>query len=249
MAPTPPGLRRDKPLYQAVFDSLRQKLGDGKWEVGDVFPSEAELIQLYGASRITIRHALQKLEAQGFINRTATRRTTVAALSPHRQRPLVVRSIDDIIAMVSDARLDVQSWRTERSSADAELLGLPPRTDLYCLRSVLFRNEAPILRSIIYFPPEIGSRLTRDMFNDVIVFRVLGRELGVFLKDVWVTISAELANADDAAQLGCARGDPLLVTQLLYHSDGGQPVELAYSRRSGDDAQFSTRLSTFAGDA
>lgn len=233
---------REKPLYQTIFEALRQRIGGHEWPVGGPFPSEAELSTAFSASRITVRHALRLLEDEGYIRKAAARRTVLVATAPRQRNPWIVRSIDDIIAMVADARLRVLSWRPESSAGDAELLGLSPRTRLHCLRSVLERRGAPILRSIIYFPPDIGERLKQEMFNDVIVFRVLGRELGIFLEDVRITVWPELADKTDAAQLKCATGTPLLVTQLLYHAEGGRAVEVAYSRRFGPDARFSTTV-------
>ena len=102
----------------------------------------------------------------------------------------------------------------------------------------------PYARSIIYFPPQIGSRLTRDAFDDAVVFRVLQRELGLRIDNVRLTVWAELATAEDAASLGCEAGAALLVSQLLYQDEAGRPIELAYSRSLATEARLSTTLST-----
>jgi GntR family transcriptional regulator len=231
------------PLYLKVYEALRNRLSAGEWAVGASLPSESELSATLSASRITIRHALRLLENDGFIRKETTKRPVVVALDRHLNRRWSIDSIDDIIALVGDARLEVLSWRKETSPADAQLLGEAPRTLLWCLRSVLMRNDAPLTRSIIYFPPAIGSRLRRKDFDDVIVFRVLKRELGIALAEVGVTVWAELAGDDDAALLGCGTGQPLLVTQFRYHDERKRPVEVAYSRRHGPDARFATLVS------
>ncbi|WP_342362021.1 GntR family transcriptional regulator [Terrarubrum flagellatum] len=234
--------RRDTPLYQSIFDNLRQRLGAGEWPVSASFLSEAEISAAYSASRITVRHALRLLESEGYIRKAAARRTTVVATAPQQRRPWVVKSIDDIIAQVADASFQLISWKQETSPEDAELLGLPSLTRLNCLRGVLVRAGAPFLRSIIYFPPEIGAKLREENFNDVVVFRVLARELGLYPDDVRITVWPELAGDDDVALLKCRKGEPLLVTQLFYSADGGKPTEVAYSRRCGPDARFSTSV-------
>ena len=234
---------RGKPLYQTVFDSLRRRISDGEWTVGQALLSEAELLEAYQVSRITARHALRLLEAEGYIRKNAKRRSVVLATTPPRRGEWMVQSIDDIIAQAAGARLRVLSWRRERSPENARLLHLGPQVPLHCLRGVLLRGDTPFLRSIIYFPPAIGSRLRIGDFNDVIVFRVLARELGISLTDVQITVWPELAGDDDAAHLGCVHGAPLLVTQLLYRGGDGAPIQVSYSRRSGAEARFSTRIS------
>jgi GntR family transcriptional regulator len=156
----------------------------------------------------------------------------------------IVESMDDIVAMVGDARLEITNWRRERSSPDADILGLRAVTPLPCLRGILSRGQKAYARSIIYFPPRIGSRLRRRDFDDVVVFRVLMRELGVRIDDVRMTVWAELATPEDAAGLGCETGSALLVTQLLYRDDAGELVEVAYSRALASEARLSTRLVT-----
>jgi GntR family transcriptional regulator len=239
-----PPVRQERggPLYLGVFNRLRSALQSGHWELGSSLPSESELSRQFDVSRITIRHALSLLESEGYIRKARARRPVVVATVP-QMRGLMVESLEDIVAMVGDARLDVKTWREEHSP-DAALFGLDPRTKLHCLRSILVRADKPYARSIVYFPPAIGSRLSRSAFDDTVIFRVLQREIGVQIKDVQLTIWAESASAEDAASLRCPVGAALLVMQLLYRQEGGDVIELAYSRSLASEVRLSTHLTT-----
>jgi GntR family transcriptional regulator len=232
-----------KPLYLTIYETLAHRLTEGEWGIGTSFPSESELSGSLSASRITIRHALRLLENDGFIRKERTKRTVVVAMERQINRRWSIKSIDDIITLVGDAKLNVLSWGHEASPEDAQLLGESSKTPLWCLRSVLTLDNKPFTRSIIYFPPAIGSRLKKRDFNDVIVFRVLKRELGISLHEVGITVWAENACEEDTEQLGCEPGQSLLVTQFRYHDQQKRPVEVAYSRRYGPDARFATLIS------
>jgi DNA-binding GntR family transcriptional regulator len=231
-----------EPLYLAVFNRIRAALQTRRWEVGSSLPSEAELSRQFAVSRITIRHALSLLESEGYIRKARARRPVVVATAPQR-RGWTVESLEDIVAMVGDARLDVKTWREEHSP-DAALFGLDHGTRLHCLRSILVRDGKPYARSIVYFPPAIGSRLSRSVFDDTVVFRVLQREIGVRIEDVQLTIWAESASPEDAASLRCEVGAALLVMQLLYWREGGDLIEVAYSRSLASEVRLSTHLTT-----
>lgn len=231
-------------LYLIVHQALREELLQGRWSIGGSLPSEFELSAQFNVSRITIRHAMRLLEAEGFIRKARARRAVVVTTTPKAQSGWMVESIDDIIAMVGNAKLRIESWRKETSAGDAKLFGLPAGTRLHCLRGVLVRDDTPYTRSTIYFSPHIGAQLSRDAFDDPVVFRVLQRELGIRLDDVRLTIWAELARAEDAAVLGCDLGAALLVMQLSYYEEGGALVEVAYSRSLASEARLSTRLTT-----
>ena len=50
-----------------VFTQLKDQIINGEWRPGDRIPSEAQLIQLFGVSRGTVRQAVQKLAGEGLI--------------------------------------------------------------------------------------------------------------------------------------------------------------------------------------
>lgn len=52
---------------EQVFQQLKALLIEGEWKQGDKLPSENELADLFGVSRITVRQALQKLVALGLL--------------------------------------------------------------------------------------------------------------------------------------------------------------------------------------
>ena len=52
---------------EQVFEQLKKLLIQGEWKQGEKIPSENELADMFGVSRITIRQALQKLSTLGLI--------------------------------------------------------------------------------------------------------------------------------------------------------------------------------------
>ncbi|WP_314414164.1 GntR family transcriptional regulator [Streptomyces kroppenstedtii] len=65
-----------RPLVERVTDLLRADTVG----VGDRFPTEKELCELFGASRTAVRSAIAQMEGQGLIGRGATRGREVRAL-------------------------------------------------------------------------------------------------------------------------------------------------------------------------
>lgn len=63
--------RAGTPKYQQVYASLQRELRSGRYKHGDRLPSEAELVERYGASRITIGRAMRELQEAGLIERRA----------------------------------------------------------------------------------------------------------------------------------------------------------------------------------
>lgn len=66
------------PLYQQVRADLEQRVRKGTWTTGERIPSEHQLCEEYGVSRITVRQALDTLVQQGVLQRAVGRGTFVA---------------------------------------------------------------------------------------------------------------------------------------------------------------------------
>lgn len=52
---------------EQVFEQMKQLLIQGEWKPGDKLPSENELSDMFGVSRITVRQVLQKLATLGLL--------------------------------------------------------------------------------------------------------------------------------------------------------------------------------------
>lgn len=58
-----------KPLYEQIYNILKEKIYLGEFKYGERVPSEKELSQQFQVSRITTKKALQKLAEEGLIDR------------------------------------------------------------------------------------------------------------------------------------------------------------------------------------
>lgn len=61
---------KKEPLYQLIYDHLKQDILNQRYPLGSQVPTEKELTASYQVSRITAKRALTELESDGFIQRT-----------------------------------------------------------------------------------------------------------------------------------------------------------------------------------
>ncbi|MGE5675081.1 MAG: GntR family transcriptional regulator, partial [Mycobacterium leprae] len=54
-----------KPMYEQIYIELRDAIHSGRYQPGDRVPSEKELAEQYGVSRITTKKALEMIAADG----------------------------------------------------------------------------------------------------------------------------------------------------------------------------------------
>ncbi len=59
------------PKYQRIYRSIQGAIASGEYKVGQRLPSESQLVNTFGASRITVNRALRELQLGGVIDRRA----------------------------------------------------------------------------------------------------------------------------------------------------------------------------------
>lgn len=59
------------PKYQRILGQLRSRIRGGSYHSGDRLPSEAKLVEEFGASRLTVARALKELQHEGLVVRRA----------------------------------------------------------------------------------------------------------------------------------------------------------------------------------
>ena len=72
--------------YYDVYGKIKEDLIAGKYPSGSMLPTEDELVELYQASKTTIRHATKLLESEHFIERQQGRGTVILEFQQYRSR-------------------------------------------------------------------------------------------------------------------------------------------------------------------
>jgi GntR family transcriptional regulator, histidine utilization repressor len=72
------------PLWQQIRRALIRPISEGVWPPETKIPKEFELIERYGAARMTVHRALRSLAAEGLVTRKRRFGTVVAARAPER---------------------------------------------------------------------------------------------------------------------------------------------------------------------
>jgi len=227
-------LRHDGPLYRQLAAILRAPIVDGSYPVGTELPKEAEIADRFGISLITVRQALRELETDGLIRKRAAKPAVVAARAPTPKLSSAFRNFADIAAYTKDARLEIKSYRRELAEAPRAAFDLAEGDVSYCLRSILVVGGRPEAQITTWFQPEIGKRLKRSDFDDVLIFRAVERHLGLRLSGARISVRAETADQEIARDLDYAEGAPVLAMEMLYRALDRQPVELTIARHRAD---------------
>ncbi|MBR8741806.1 GntR family transcriptional regulator [Nocardiopsis sp. MG754419] len=233
--------------YQRVARELRTAVLGGRFDDGSRLPTEAELADLHGVSRQTVRRAFQDLVAEGLVHRVRGRGTY-----PTRNAGRYLRrfgSVEDLMALSEDTRMVV--LRPLRRRVDLDVAGrLRLETDT--VHSVDFRRDHdghPFCVTTVHLPPWVGARLDdveeldrEGAESAATVIGLLDRRLAHPVAEAEQSITAVAAPSEVVRDLGCAEEAPLLRVDRTYLDTRGAVVELATSHFLPEQYSYRLRL-------
>ncbi len=86
-------MEKNIPKYTQVYNDLVTKIQNGTYRPGDRIPTELELAEFYGVSRVTVGRALKQMTEAGLIRRVKKSGTFVGNTSIKDKPPLLVAVI------------------------------------------------------------------------------------------------------------------------------------------------------------
>jgi GntR family transcriptional regulator len=226
------------PLYIQMASSLRRQIVNGEIGLGEALPSERDLCDIMGTSRVTVRKAIEMLIEEGLLSRRQGSGTFVA---PRIQLPGSYLS-----SFSEDAQARGLATETEwikkmvdvASDEEARLLQLDPGAGVARLSRVRKAGGEPLAIENAVVP--------QVMIADI---NSISGSLYAALSDYGnrpltgeQKIRAALASGEEAALLSIPGKSEILRIERLTRRSDGRAVELTRSVYRGDRYEFVSAL-------
>ena len=188
--------------YLEVADGLRERLARGDVAAGGALPSEAELSAETGASRVTVRRALEQLRAEGLVT---SRRGSgwFAAHDPVRQSLGRVTTVEAALEAAGAHLNGVSSIRVRACTVvRGEPLELETASgggdEVLRVQRLNLADGEPFALVTVWVPGELGHYLSRARGGGGHVLRPAAAARGRTGRATQ-QVGADIANAADAA--------------------------------------------------
>lgn len=225
-----PHLESGRPRHEQLSDWLRERLEGGEYAAHDQLPSESDLGDLFGVSRITVRRALATLENEGLIYR----RQGLGSFAAPPKLPQGLVRLTDFAQDMERAGLSATSrvlfhGQAAALPAVATALGTAEGAFVVRLDRLRLGNGEPIALDRTWLPPFYGQFLEgRDLAKETI-YRILERDYDIPIVRARYRIEAVVAGPEEAEVLGVPEGGALLVLERVSYTAAERPIY--YQRR------------------
>lgn len=224
------------PLYAQLETILSGWIEAGWLNPGDQVPSEIELADKLGLSRMTARHALDIMVANGQLYRRAGSGTFVAG-----PKPPYLGLTHSLSSELGELGYEVHS----------ELLGLeiipaPPRavaelqlpperaSRVVRLRRLRYVQDEPVSVGRAFLDSRYAAALRKQDYVTTSFLEIVRRVTGLAIVGSRTSVEAVMARHDEADVLHVREGSPLLLMRGTAYAIGMVPVYYASTVFRGD---------------
>lgn len=237
-----PDRNRPEPLWHQAEQALREMILRGDWKDGDQLPNEARLTDMLGVSRITLRHALRRLDESGLLRREHGRGTFV-----RRSRIVAgvrgLTSFTDEMANLGETA-STRHTRADLVDADEEViaaLGLEPGDPVVSLRRVRLGDGKPIGVQMAFLPLARVPGILPVKGEVASLYALLRERWGIEPREAEETYRVGTVEPGDAEDLDVPAGTPAFKVRRRT-SDAQGPFEYVQSTMRADRYEIRSKL-------
>lgn len=160
--------------HEKVKQHLQREITEGYYEAGDKLPSEKRLCEYFDVSRVTIRHALHNLEAEGLIGRKQGVGAFVKDLNVKTNLVRLTDFSEDmkLAGLESSSRL-ISLKKVDPIKEVNEILNLRPDMKLIQADRVRLGSGRPIAFDITWLPPGYGQLLFDEDLTTQTIYKII----------------------------------------------------------------------------
>ncbi|MFC1959647.1 GntR family transcriptional regulator [Chloroflexota bacterium] len=214
------------PLYQQLYDLLRDRIMRGDFAEGKVMPTEMELAQQFSLSRVTIRRALQLLVNEGLILRQAGKGSFVCPQLLQENLSQLRGFAEMMLVQYPDHVMEILGYKVITAPQHVyQVLALKQDTNVVCINRRHVLNHVPLAYTIIYLPLDIGGLLTPNDVSQESIYSLIAQKTDSVIRSATQTIGAIPADQHLADRLDIALESPVLEVKRVTYSTTKRPLE------------------------
>ncbi len=239
------------PLYLQLEDDLKKKIENGLYLPGQTIPSENELVEMYGVSRITVREAISRLAAIGYLKKERGKGTFVQSANKLNERiGLITSFTEEIGARGHLPKSKVLNFKIDKPPKRlAAKLQLEENERIIVLERLRFIDDEPFSITKDFVPERLVPGFLSKNFEEASLYHELENiynfELSEAIEEVEATIPTKL----QARLLNIHHSSAVIqIHRVVYGGssmgpDAGKPVAGLVAIFRGDRFQYWAKLS------
>lgn len=235
------GLNKDShtPLHIQLKNEIEQQIINNVYE--DQIPSEREFMEKYDVSRSTVREAINALVREGVLIKKHGKGTYISIKPLHSWLGHLSSTTEVIrgLGMEPGARL-LEFHKMVSPEYVREITGFE---EAFFLKRIRLANDIPIGLEQQYYPIYIGEQLADYNLDEITLYDVIQRDLGIPFSEANQKISSGTISDKDLAHLEIDRSVSVLKAERIIRGQDDTIIEYEEAFYRSDMYSFELNLS------
>ncbi|MCD6554719.1 MAG: GntR family transcriptional regulator [Anaerolineae bacterium] len=224
------------PLYLQLKDALAARIARGEWRPHERLPSERQLCEKFGVSRVTVRQALDELNRAGLVYTTPSKGTFVAEPRPSLDVRVSLAGFTEDVrhlgAVPSTVLLEaslILPWPELRT-----ILRVGEDVEVVKVERLRLVDNVPLALHTAFLPHYLCPNLLQYNLAEESLFHILRSEYGLKLARAEESVRAVLANDRELKLLNLTHPAPVLSAERTTFLEDGRVIEHSRATYCGD---------------
>lgn len=231
--------------YEWLVQQLNVLIQDQILHNENCLPSERELCQRFGVSRITVRRALSELETTGMIYRVQGKGAFISNEKYSARLPSLTSLTEDMKDKNIPCTSRILALETVPASAKvAAKLAIEENSPVVMLKRLRLVGGKPLAIETCYLPPALGGTVAQHIADDISLYSIFREKCGV--SPVYADQNLEIGLLQPWEQSLLGDNTPVyaMFTTRLAYDCNDTPLEYVEGKYRGDRYSYHITLTS-----
>ncbi len=228
------------PVYFQLRNSIMERIKNGEYKLGSLIPSERELSEQLGISRMTVRQALSLLVNEGVLYREKGRGTFVSKIVFEQKN---IMSFSEMVRKKgAKPKTEILYFKEVKSPPDISIqLDMEDNEKIYNLKRLRFADNNPVAIEEVFIPVSYCPNMVKDDLSGSL-YSLLQDKYSYTISFMDNRIQAVLPSQEEKSLLHIAGNTPLLSINGVNYTEKGLKLFFEKSIYRSDEYEYSVRV-------
>ncbi len=236
-------IRKDIPvaLYYQLKEEIRRKILSNEWPEGSKLPSENEICKMFEVSRITVRKAIDELQAEHYLTKKQGKGTFVQSRSIGHKLYKFYSFSEELSKLGIKETAKLMIFQEIVPAADIrEPLRLSADEKVFWIKRIRYMDDKAYTIEHSFIPVKFAPELTAELVENNGLYKTL-RMFQIFPERATETFSAVNISREDAKDMNLKVNDAAINLSRVTYC-GADIIEYCRSIVRGDVFHYTVEL-------
>ena len=229
------------PLYYQIKGIILEMIENEQLEPGDAIPSERELCDIQGVSRMTVNKAILELVNEGTLYRVQGKGTFVSKPKECQKLSQLKGFTEEMTSKGYKTDTRILSFQIKKSTKRIQgILKIKENDEVIIIKRLRFIKGEPIAIETVWIAKELFQDMTEEMIEGKSLYYILKNQYNYDLEKAEETVEPKILNTYEIQMFENPLNNLGLLFKKMVYTNNNRPLEYTEAVYRGDKYKYET---------